>query len=164
MANFYWSVRMPRMHSSCVSLIPALFGQGIDIESSLGSCSDGDAYLSSVRGSRKTLVLKVFSSVAFGQAKFCAYMAVKGLQGSIIPVCYGYGYMAEERLWVLVEHIRSPPSRASLSDVKHISRPYRGRITGVKSCTRSRSSINLAIGMVICLATSFGLWTRTLPL
>ncbi|KAK0244287.1 hypothetical protein EDD85DRAFT_978147 [Armillaria nabsnona] len=83
--NFYWSVRMPRMTSSCVSLVSALHGQDIDIESSLGSSSDGDTYLASVRGSNKKLVLKVFSFAAFGQADFCAYMAMKDLQGSIIP-------------------------------------------------------------------------------
>lgn len=122
--NFYWSVRMPRMPSSCVSLVSTLHGQDIDIESSLGSSSDGDTYLASVRGSNKRLVLKVFSFAAFGQAEFCAYMAMKDLQGSIIPVCYGYGYMTEERLWILVEHIDSLPSHASLSDLKHISRPH----------------------------------------
>ncbi|PBK97762.1 hypothetical protein ARMGADRAFT_651260 [Armillaria gallica] len=126
--NFYWNVRMARMPSSCVSLVSALHGQDIDIESSLGSSSDGDTYLASVRGSNKKLVLKVFSFAAFGQAEFCAYMAMKNLQGSIIPVCYGYGYMTEERLWILVEHINSPPSRASLSDLKHISRPHQGKV------------------------------------
>ncbi|KAK0464467.1 uncharacterized protein EV420DRAFT_1744839 [Desarmillaria tabescens] len=68
LANFYWRVQMRRRHSSC----------DIDIESSLGSSSDGDTYLVGVRGSNKKLVLKVFSFTAFGQAEFCAYMAYEG--------------------------------------------------------------------------------------
>ncbi|KAK0437134.1 uncharacterized protein EV420DRAFT_1770128 [Desarmillaria tabescens] len=108
-------------------LVPTLVGRDIVVQSEIRSSIDGYTYLANVRGLERKLVLKVFRFDAFAHAEFSAYMDLKALQGSIIPACYGFGYDLDLP-WILLEYINPPPSFISLSDLKQISRPHRGKI------------------------------------
>ncbi|PBK99496.1 hypothetical protein ARMGADRAFT_1008022 [Armillaria gallica] len=108
-------------------LVPTLVGHDVIVQSEIRSSVDGYTYLASVPGLERKLVLKVFRFDVSAQAEFSAYMDLKDLQGSVIPVCYGYGYLSDQP-WLLLEYINPPPSHISFSDLRQISRPHQGKI------------------------------------
>ncbi|KAK0201552.1 hypothetical protein DFS33DRAFT_1276431 [Desarmillaria ectypa] len=125
-ANLLWG---DQGYGNCrfLCLVPALVGRDIIVQSEVRSSVDGYTYLANVRGLEGKLVLKVFRFDAFAWAEFSAYMDLKALQGSIVPACYGFGYMSDQP-WILLEYINPPPSYISFSDLKQVSRPHRGKI------------------------------------
>ncbi|KAK0459946.1 uncharacterized protein EV420DRAFT_1534033 [Desarmillaria tabescens] len=111
------------MRGKFLSLIPALQGQDIIVDSVLQGRDpnwDLDMYRVCVRGQcKKKFILKIFPFGAFGEVEFRAYVALRELQGCVIPVCCGFGYVVseeggQERPWILVEYIegREVPSES----------------------------------------------------
>ncbi|KAK0244506.1 hypothetical protein EDD85DRAFT_201333 [Armillaria nabsnona] len=124
-ANLFWGDHVSQ-DCKFVCLAPTLVGRDIVVQSEIRSSVDACTYLVNVRGfeTRRKLVLKVFLFEAYGQAEFGAYMALEALQGSIIPACYGFGYLSDQP-WILLEYINPPPSYLSFSDLRQISRAHR---------------------------------------
>ncbi|SJL07187.1 uncharacterized protein ARMOST_10530 [Armillaria ostoyae] len=122
-ANLYWTRGNRPMLGKFLSLIPALQGQDIIVESFLQT---GDSDILRVECKGKRFVLKVFPFDAFGEVEFRAYVALGELQGGVVPECYGFGYVVldygdRERPWILMEYIEA---RA----VSSLSRAHRGKI------------------------------------
>ncbi|SJL07188.1 uncharacterized protein ARMOST_10531 [Armillaria ostoyae] len=127
-ANLFWGDHISK-YCEFVCLAPTLVGRDIIVQSEIRSSVDAHTYLVNVRGleTRRKLVLKVFLFEAYAQAEFGAYMALEALQGSIVPACYGFGYVSDQP-WILLEYINPPPSYMSFSDLRQISRPHRGKV------------------------------------
>ncbi|KAK0449413.1 hypothetical protein EV421DRAFT_1900103 [Armillaria borealis] len=122
-ANLYWTWSNRPMRGKFLSLIPALQGQDIIVESFLQT---GDSDILRVECKGKRFVLKVFPFDAFGEVEFRAYVALGELQGGVVPVCYGFGYVVldygdRERPWILMEYIEA-------REVSSLSCAHRGKI------------------------------------
>ncbi|KAK0437132.1 uncharacterized protein EV420DRAFT_203780 [Desarmillaria tabescens] len=121
-ANIYLGGRP--MRGKFLSLTPALQGQDIIVDSVLQGRDpnwDLDMYRVRVRGQcKRKFILKIFPFGTFGEVEFRAYVALRELQGSVVPVCCGFGYVAvegeddNERPWILVEYVegRKVPSES----------------------------------------------------
>ncbi|KAG7444215.1 uncharacterized protein BT62DRAFT_259502 [Guyanagaster necrorhizus] len=144
-ANLFWT-DPGYWHCNFVCFIPSLIECDIVLRSRIQSSVHGYTYLANVRGLQRRFVLKVYRFDAFGWAEIGAYIALKKLQGSIVPACYGFGYVGDLP-WILLEYIQPPPPYISFSDLRQISLPHR-LSTEVKSSTLSGCFTNWGTNMV----------------